>query len=110
MKKIELKWHRNPGGEWVRMLEWRERSADGTIKRFRRNFKSEEEALQERRKLEIAADNQAGPQFRLTRLDDQQLVDAEVALDLLARAGTGQNLRFAVEYFIRTWRPAATTR
>ena len=107
---ISVKRFANPSGDIVWRLEWRTKNVDGTVKRNRKNFGSKEEAIEERRKLEIAADNQAGPQFRLTRLDDQQLVDAEVAVDLLVRGGTGQNLRFAVDYFNRTWRPSSTTR
>jgi hypothetical protein len=107
---IQIKRFSNPSGDIVWRLEWRAKNADGTVKRNRKHFPSKDEAIEERRKLEIAADNQAGPQFRLTRLDDQQLVDAEVALDLLVRGGTCQNLRFVVEYFNRTWRPVSTTR
>src|ERR1043166_2133314 len=102
---IQVKRFTNPSGEIVWRLEWRTQNTGGTVKRNRKNFPTKDEAIEERRKLEIAADNQTWPQFRLTRLDEQQLVDAEVALDLLVRGGTGQNLRFAVEYFNRTWRP-----
>ena len=100
---IQIKRFANPSGENVWRLEWRTKNVDGTVKRNRKNYPSKEEAIEERRKLEIAADNQAGPVLRLTRLDDDQLRDAEAALHRLA--GTGQNLSFAVDHFIRTWKP-----
>ena len=69
--------------------------------RVRKRFKSREEALGEKNRLEVAAANAGEIVARNTRLSAAQLADAEAAF---ARLGP-RLLSAAVEWFVTTYRP-----
>jgi integrase len=73
--------------------------------RYRRQFKSRDEAIGEKNALEVEAANAGGElRARNTRLSADQLAECEAAI---ARLGP-QSLALAVEHFLTTYRPPVT--
>jgi integrase len=70
-------------------------------RRIRKQFKSHEEALGEKNRLEVMAANAGEVTARVTRLSAAQLAEAEAAFVMLG----GQSLQLAVQWFRDTYRP-----
>jgi len=100
-ERFSVSLYTNPSG--VRVYRVQGRMPDG--RQMRRNFRTYQEAVGYKGELEVEALNEpAAIKTKRTRLTDEQLADAEAALQRLK--GTGHTLAFATEFFLRKWRPA----
>ena len=100
--RFRLSRFQNPSGDVV----WR---VAGMLngQRIRKNFRSRDEATAYRQTLEIEFLNgESEGQTVWTTLTHDQNRDAIAAVNLLRRSGSGKDLCFAVDYFLRHYREA----
>jgi integrase len=104
-ERYSIKSFTNPSGAEVFRVTGR--TPEGT--QIRRNFQDRREAIGFKAELEIAALNAAqAVTLKRTRLSDEQLAQAEAAIQKLE--GTNHTLTQAVDYLLRNWQPSAVAK
>lgn len=104
-ERYSIKSFTNPSGAEVFRVTGR--TAEGT--QIRKNFQDMREAIGFKAELEIAALNAAqAVTLKRTRLSDDQLAQAEAAIQKLE--GTGHTLIQAVDFLLRNWQPSAVAK
>ena len=104
-ERYSIKSFTNPSGAEVFRVTGR--TPEGA--QIRRNFQDKREAIGYKAELEIAALNAAqAVTVRRTRLSDDQLAQAEAAIQKLE--GTSHTLIQAVDFLLRNWQPSAVAK
>lgn len=104
-ERYSIKSFTNPSGAEVFRVTGH--TPEGT--QIRRNFQDMREAIGFKAELEIAALNAAqSVTLKRTRLSDEQLAQAEAAIQKLE--GTAHTLIQAVDFLLRNWQPSAVAK